>query len=242
MIIFSDILQGLISEQKEIVAESTAVMDNSIIDSFIRNKKNSFLVSFPRTGSHWLRMIMELYFQRPSLVRVFYYPEVTNYLTLHTHDMDLCVERENIIYLYRDPVDTIYSQMNYYKEDIDNKERIVYWADLYGRHLDKWLYIESFTKKKTIVNYEGMKNDIVTEFRKITDHYSEKLDSIRLVNAATRITKEEVKRKTGHDIQVVQLKEEYNELRNEFKLFHGQQVWDSVLNGRSYLDKYFAHL
>lgn len=134
-----------------------AISNLEVIQSFAANPANTFLVSFPRTGSHWLRMIMELYFGRPSLTRVFYYPECSDYLTLHTHDLDLQVERSHVIYLYRNPVDTIFSQLSYHKERLGDHERITYWSDLYGRHLDKWLQQESFTTHKIILTYEALK-------------------------------------------------------------------------------------
>jgi hypothetical protein len=111
-----DIMNKVLGEPNEERSGSLQIDEPSIIEAFIENPDSPFLVSFPRTGSHWLRLIMELYFGRPSLVRVFYYPERTDYLTLHTHDIDLDIERRNVIYLYRDPVDTVYSQLNYYKE------------------------------------------------------------------------------------------------------------------------------
>lgn len=240
--IFSNLLRSLRGEQEEETTDSIAVLDQVVIESFLMECKNTIFVSFPRTGSHWLRMIMELYFDRPSLVRVFYYPEKSNYLTLHTHDKDLSVERDNVLYLYRDPVETIYSQLNYYKEDIHDHTRIVYWADQYGQHLDKWLYSETFTKKKTVLTYEGMKCDMVNEFGKITDHFGEKLDVKALKKATDRITKDEVKRKTGHDPQVVQLKTDYGDLRNNFRMLHGRLVWDSVLTNRIHLESFFKHL
>ena len=92
---------------------SMQISDQTIIDKFIANPDNTFLVSFPRTGSHWLRMLTELYFGRPSLVRVFYYSERQDFLMLHAHDLELDVERLRVIYLYRHPVETIFSQLYY---------------------------------------------------------------------------------------------------------------------------------
>lgn len=242
MINIKKIINALLPEQLEVNDYSVAVTDVSIIEKFIQDESNTFLVSFPRTGSHWLRMIMELYFKRPSLVRLFYFYENTDYLTLHTHDMDLSVERENVIYLYRDPVETVYSQMNYYKEDTHDQSRIVYWSDIYGQHLDKWLYLENFTKKKTIITYEGLQHEMATEFEKIAGHFGEKVDLKRLYKASDRITREEVKKKTCHDPQVVQLASNYTYRRNEFKKMCSQQVWDNVLKGRQYLLQWFSHL
>ncbi len=220
---------------------SFQVTDLTVIDAFNSNESNTYLVSFPRTGSHWLRMIMELYFERPSLVRVFYYPERSDYLTLHTHDMDLTVTRKDVIYLYRDPVETIYSQLNYLKESCDDPQRIVYWSDLYGKHLDKWLYRETFTRHKTILSYEGLKRDMVTEFAKVTGHFKTRIDAIRLGKIAAQITKEEVKRKTKHDQQVIKLEARYGMQREEFRVKHAWLVWETVTRNRPQLADVLKH-
>ncbi|NOZ71577.1 MAG: sulfotransferase [Chloroflexi bacterium] len=218
---------------------SIAVEEPDIIQAFQNELFNTFLISFPRTGSHWLRMIMELYFGRPSLVRVFYYPERRNYLTLHTHDLELDIVRTHVIYLYREPVDTIYSQLQYHKEDIDDRERIAYWSDLYGRHLDKWLHRETFTRKKTVIRYERLKDDLPGEFGKICAHFDEPLDVTRLQAAAAQVTKERVKQKTPHDPQVINLNRTYEKERRRFQVEHGDFVWRVLLNDREHLREDF---
>ncbi len=218
---------------------SFAITDEKVIDSFISDPENTFLVSFPRTGSHWLRMLMELYFERPSLVRVFYYPEQKEYLTLHTHDLDLRVERRKVIYLYRDPVDTIYSQLYYHGSEIDDQQQIRYWADLYGRHLNKWLYLERFTHKKTVVRYEKLKTDLIREFKKICGHFGVPLDVSKLLKVSSIVTKEHVKGKTFHDSRVINRDEKYEERRHLFRNIYGDLVWEVLLNGREHLKEYF---
>ena len=47
--------------------------DDEVVKKNIEEPEFPFLISFPRTGSHWLRMIMELYFKRPALTRIFYF-------------------------------------------------------------------------------------------------------------------------------------------------------------------------
>ena len=176
-------------------------------------------------------MIMELYFERPSLTRIFYYPERSDYLTLHTHDFQLEVERSHVIYLYRNPVDTIFSQLSYHKERLDDHERIIYWSDLYGQHLSKWLQQENFTTHKTILTYQGLKQDLAAEFEKVTSHFDQSLNRTRLENAAARVTKDEVKRKTRHDPQVVQFRSSYQVARQEFHQKQGAVVWESLTKG-----------
>ena len=48
---------------------------------------------------------MELYLEKPSLVRAFYYKDASDFTCYHTHDMDLQLRRQNVIYLYHDPVE-----------------------------------------------------------------------------------------------------------------------------------------
>ncbi len=218
---------------------STGVTDENLIRTFAENPANPFLVSFPRTGSHWLRMVMELYFERPSLVRVFYYPDRRDYLTLHTHDMDLDVTRQDVIYLYREPVDTIYSQMSYKKEEVDDEDRIRYWSNLYGRHLEKWLYTENFTTHKTIIRYDRLRDMPKIEFAKICTHFGQTLDTGRLAKAMSRVTKEKVKEKTPHDPSVITLGARYENVRQVFRQKYAKLVWETLLESRAHLRNMF---
>ena len=221
---------------------STHIHDQGIIDQFTADPDNTFLISFPRAGSHWLRMLMELYFEQPSLVRLFYYPKSRDFLTLHTHDLDLEVERSQVIYLYRNPVDTIFSQLYYHDETLNDRNRVAYWSDLYGRHLDKWLHREKFTSRKTILTYEGMEQDLTAEFTKIAEHFDREFDQNRFEQIAKLVSKETVKQKTRHDKKTVQLDNSYEVQRKNFRKFQGGSVWRTLLNDRPYLVNYFVHI
>lgn len=234
-----DFIKRLIIEDAGELEGSLAITDPKVLDKYINDPSFPVLVSFPRTGSHWLRMIIELYFERPLLTRTFYFHERKDYLLLHTHDMELDVRRENVIYLYRDPVDTIYSQLNYYREDINDRERIKHWTELYGRHLSKWLHEEDFTLEKSVLTYERLKKDLTKEFKKITDHFNWPFDELKIKKASVEVTKEKVKGKTLHDRQVVALNDEYGENRELFRSEHSGFVWQTLLSGREYLKKDF---
>jgi hypothetical protein len=214
-------------------------VDNKIVDRFIKNPSFPYLVSFPRTGSHWLRMIMELYFEKPSLVRVFYYKKAKDFTCYHTHDLELDVVRKNVLYLYRDPGETIYSQLNYHKEDINNKERIKYWSDIYGKHLSKWLIQEGFTTKKTIITYEGMKADINAEFKKVCLHFNKIFDQSKLENVLHKVSKEELSKKTKHDKQVVVLSNSYKIKRQEFIKKYSNFILERVYKQNLKLKSFF---
>jgi hypothetical protein len=211
------------------------------IQQFTSNPESVFLISFPRTGSHWLRMIAELYFDRPSLTRIFYKHNNDDYLFLHDHDIDLNLVRKNVIYLYRNPVDTVYSQLCYYKESLADPKRIVYWSELYGRHLDKWLHNALFCAKKTVITYEGLEKDIFTEFSKVTHHFGKTIYRNLLEEVLKHVSKSAIKRKTMHDQQVIRLENSYEKERDKFWQFYGELVWDAVLNNRPYLKDYFIY-
>jgi len=233
------LLERILRPATEADDASMLVTDKRIIELFVAHPDNTFLVSFPRAGSHWLRMLMELYFERPSLVRAFFYPERRDYLTLHTHDLELDVHRSHVIYLYRNPVETIYSQLQYHKEDIDDRDRIAYWSDLYGRHLDKWLHRETFTQIKTVVRYERLKDHLTAEFSRICAHFGKTLEVERLETAAAQVTRQRAKEKTQHDPQVINVTRIYEERRQRFHAQHGAFVWQVLLDSREHLRRNF---
>lgn len=190
-----------------------------IAAKYTGNPDFPFLVSFPRTGSHWLRMMMELYFDKPSLLLLFNkrYDEVNDYTCYHTHDMELEVEQKNVLYLYRDPVETIYSQLNFHKEATTDTTRILHWTTIYGNHLDKWLYKENFTTQKTILTYQGLKNDLPAEFKKVCDFFEEVFDEAKIKAIAVQVSKDKIKSKTKHDPRVINTKHDYVDQRRVFK-------------------------
>lgn len=210
-------------------SESLGITDKNLIQRFVSNLNFPFLVSFPRTGSHWLRMLMELYFHKPSLTRVFYYHQSQDFLTFHSHDINLELERKNVIYLWRNPVPAIYSQMTYCKEDVRDRERIKYWSKVYAKHLSKWLISENFSDKKTIVKYENLRDSLKDEFAKITAHFDEALNLDKLENIAQIVSKQEVQKKTKHDVQVIATDPLYETTREYFQLKHGQEIIDLVI-------------
>lgn len=184
-------------------------------------------------------MIMELYFEKPSLVRIFYHTDALDFTCYHRHDEDLSIERENVIYLYRYPVDTIYSQLNYYRESIYDRSRIAYWSELYGKHLSKWLIEETFSKKKTLLTYEGMKRNIGAEFEKIARHFSVRYDAKRLESAVEKVSKKEVKTKTAHDRQVINLSRTYENQKESFREKYGPFVMQKIFEQQPVLKEFF---
>lgn len=218
---------------------SVSVNDPEIIKAFTDNPDFPYLVSFSRTGSHWLRMIMELYFEKPALTRAFYYKDAADFTCYHRHDMELEVRRQNVIYLYRNPVETVYSQLCYYKENPDDQDRRQHWTNLYARHLAKWLVHDDFTSKKTLITYEGMKSNMHREIEKICEHINKKYDSTKLDSVLTQVSKDELKKKTQHDQQVVNLTDAYRNEREVFRNRYGQLICNELYAMEPALEKIF---
>jgi hypothetical protein len=174
-------------------------------------------------------MIMELYFEKPSLVLIFYYKDARDFTCYHRHDLELSIEGcRNVIYLYRNPVDTVYSQLSYHKEDVSNVNGIRHWAELYGKHLSKWLFEETFTIQKTVITYEGMKGDMHETFAKVCQHFGTTLDRCKLDNVLKQVSKKTLKKKTKHDFQVINLTTAYEENKIAFRERFSSMIYDVV--------------
>jgi len=192
-------------------------INQMVIKKYQADPDFPYLVSFPRTGSHWFRMILELYTDCPLLVRTFFNHNNNNYLLLHTHDMNLTEQRKNVVYLYRYPTDVIYSQINYYKQNFRNKIYVLFWSNQYALHLSHWLYNEKFAEKKTVIFYDGLKNNIEVEFKKVCKHFDVTFDANRLHQIAQKITKDQVSQKTAYDSQIINKRKNYINNREWFK-------------------------
>ena len=126
--------------------------DVIIPKEFLHNSDRAFLISFPRCGSHYLRMLCEFAFRKPTLPRVFcteFFPEVREYkpddfLFRHSHEH---IFSSRMIYLFRFPVDVVYSYLIHIGVTFD-EESVANAAREYAAHyekiknVDNVLYIE----------------------------------------------------------------------------------------------------
>ena len=207
---------------------SVGVTDCAVIDAFVANQNNPFLVSFPRTGSAWLRMMIELAFDRPTLTRVYFLQDQTDYVFMHTHDSDLSLRRRNVIYLYRDPVDTVYSQLSFEGGDVTDECAIERCSELYGRHLWKWLVVEDFTEKH-----------ISIEMNRIAAHLILPVNSERAAAAAVIANKDTMRRNTTFDPKLIRVDTDYEVCRERFKMNFSELVWRRILDNRKEIEKWF---
>ncbi|MFX0090970.1 MAG: sulfotransferase domain-containing protein [Candidatus Hodarchaeota archaeon] len=186
------------------------------LDTYWINKLPLF-ISFPRTGSEWLNCAMELYFNRPRLRknRVTLMPaNRTDWMWFHDHDMELKIVHKKVMYLYRDPVQTIYSLIAYnLKNEVQSffpltinnireisEDTIVAYGKCYRDNLIKWILSEK--KAKTIISYERMKKSPEIEFQKVCQFFNLPFDKKTMSISFNNIQREQLiklsdKRKGG---------------------------------------------
>lgn len=222
--LFFSLVESRLQENR---GTSRVIRSRAVIRNYLAQQDSSALVSFPRTGSHWLRMMMERYFERPSLVRIFFYPEKTDYLSFHTHDKNLRFLHPRVIYLYRDPVDTVYSQMQFCGEPLDSAGKVRHWTGEYAANLSKWLLTETFTEKKLILRYENLRNEPATEFARLCDWYGTDFDAARFEQAKAGLTRQRVDSGTS-DRRVVNLSSDYADQRKKFRAMHQELIWEMI--------------
>lgn len=191
--------------------------EKDFIKNFKSKEDSPYLVSFPRTGSHWLRMILEKYSDRPLLDRSFFEHDNSDYLLIHTHDMNLTIRPKNCIYLYRNAEDVIFSQLNYYKQDLNDDNLVIFWLYQYLGHVSHWVLREKSSQKKTLVKYEKLKGDYISQLKPIIEHLNLKWEEEKMKDIYQEIDKKAVAKKTQHDPQVISKKQQYEHQRFEFK-------------------------
>jgi hypothetical protein len=127
-------------------------------------KKHSSLplwVSYPRSGSRWVK-----------LVTATYYGKAGGSLYVHDHDrsVNLSLPHENILYLYRNPDNVVFSLMR--AESIKNTDENV--AKEARRVRDH--YAKYFAASKQLIRYERFQQDFAAEFAKVALFFTGKPD------------------------------------------------------------------
>ena len=174
-------------------------------------------------------MLCELYFDRPLLTRSFFKHGGEDFLLWHDHDLSLSEKSQAVIYLYRNPIDTVFSQIKYHNQNFDDPATILQWTDLYGSHLTKWIYTETFTQRKMVVGYEDLVQNPLKVFQRLSAFYGYRYDPKRAKQVLNHVTKKVVQSKTiNHDPQVQQISPQYETLRSEFRRAHAAKIWDRL--------------
>jgi len=195
---------------------------------------NIYYVGVSRSGSHWLRIVLEEYMQGKSPVSNFIAcKDDINVLMSHlndfkgTHDMALDFVADNVIYLYRNPIDCIFSNLKYDQTTIDNKESIENYLNIWIKHIQKWVFDEKFTKRKVILSYENLKKDFVKEFSKLLVYLNLEVDEKRIISAKETYTKNKI-REIVHDKKVINNESDYELQRDRFVDLFGKYIYDKL--------------
>ena len=118
------------------------------------------LCTYPRSGSHWLRMILERITDRPTVPRAFLCHPCNNPILRHLHDRTFRYRRTDqpAVILFRHPLPTMYSYVVYRKWGV----RSVRDADLFRqvnrmkRWLNKWVNQAPPSKQYMRMRYEEL--------------------------------------------------------------------------------------
>ena len=166
------------------------------------------LVSYPRTGSHWVRLVLEQYLNKYCLPTSFF--DNTDYWGYHLHDRivgrgdeGITSDFDKVIYLYRDPVDTIFSILNYENLDFSNAKNVQKLSSEYFIHLHRWLFNNSDIKNIIFVKYEQIKNKPVESFTDILKFLDYEIDESKLSTIFDSTTIKITNSKTGLNKNII---------------------------------------
>ena len=196
-------------------------------------------ISFPRTGAHWLNAVIELYLDRPRLPAAratFLEANRDDWLFFHDHDTiaydKLYIENKEALYLYRDPIPTVFSYIIY---NFNNgkgiytlpynkiKELVIACSYHYKNHLLKWLINKP---ARTVIKHENFKIDEVKEFSKICHHFGHEINEDKIRECFSVVTPSALteKRTDYNALSDYMLTKKYKEERVKFSKEFGNQI------------------
>jgi hypothetical protein len=215
-------------------------------------EKYPLLISYPRSGSNWLNCVLELYFNRPRLRAgpITFLENRNNrddYMWFHDHDIlsTLKVGHNNIIYLYRDPVDVIFSLLmawhpnSFYTDEIN--KLVIDQIENVKRNLYKYLFMAQMC-----VRYECLKGNVANvsyydEFTKIIKFFDsdQQLDTSKLDNILCQVTKNKIIQKEPDKkyFNDKLLLPEYGAMRKGFYNLFKDKIYKDIIN--SELEQFF---
>ena len=191
------------------------------------------LVSYPRTGSHWLRMILEQYLGKYCLPTSFY--DTDEYWGFHLHDREvgngdegITSDFEKVIYLYRNPVDVVYSQLVYEGWGFDRRHEVV---EEYKIHLQRWRIDNDDIDRIIFVKYEDMKANPIGTFFNIIEFLDEEWNEGELIKVYNNSTLENLNSRITYDDGVINNNHftgSYQIEREEFTKIFSHEILESL--------------
>lgn len=157
----------------------------------------------------------------------------------HDHDLDGNLHHADVLFLYREPVATVYSNLMYdrrhaarsllgrlCKTSPASVERaaVIRCCDRYRRHCEKWLL--PGRQARTVIRHENFLTRPADEFAKICAHFGRSLDTRRMEQAFALVTPEALATKAGDSPAMGShmLGKEYQVCRREFARQWGDLV------------------
>lgn len=203
-----------------------------------RMDKLPLFISFPRCGSHWLNCVMELYFDRPRLREgrtTFIDRKRKDWMWFHDHDLDLKLNRNPVLYLYRDPVDVMFSDTMSERGKID-LDFITRRSQLYKNHLKKYLINNN---NQYNINYKNLVHNFDNAFKIVVDFFDKDFNKNKLDRIKSIVTKEAII-KRSRDKQFISKKlvsSDYKKQREVFRRDFGEKIYNTVITQE--LEKFF---
>jgi hypothetical protein len=185
------------------------------------------LISYPRTGSHWFRILMEAYLREPAAVQSFFHApkDVTSIWGFHIHHRLIKEPHpsegpvgglKNVIYLYRKPIDTIFSQMKYHnvipsqwngKPNNNIISGMKKFKQEYYDHLDFYLNNKSNIPNLHYVQYEDLQSSPINTFEGCINFLGKQWNQQQFHEIYLKCDKQLTKKLTPHDAAAVNIDE-----------------------------------
>lgn len=192
------------------------------------------LVSFPRTGSHWLRVFLERWFDRPLMTRSFFEHASNDYLLCHTHALDDAFDRlareRPVVYLHRSVIPTVFSELTYRHGEAACEQpwdEVAGVADAYHEHLAKWLGPDAPAADRCVVSYEQLLDEPMPALERVVALLGGELDSERARPMWDSCTHDLVAERTTHDPRVVARDRGLQQRRDLFRYRFGRRILDA---------------
>lgn len=191
-------------------------------------------VSYPRCGSVWIQAMAEIYFQRPrgpsqaGGVTWIEHTKDEKFMWFHTHDKrlkTLCSTTQfGDIFLFRNPVDAIYSRTR-----VPRCQDITTEATKYKELFEKWI-----VTAKTVIVYEHTVSCPLQTLKLLSNHFEVDWNQERADLAVDTCSKVAVMTKANtryHNDKV--LKTQYGKDRVQFRKSHKKEILDIVLTDKT---------
>lgn len=216
-------------------------------NNFLQDPMITRLVSYPRTGSHWFRVLMEMYLEKPSGVRSFYYPNPKEIWGIHIHNRDVDIYEESegivknldkVIYLHRNPCDTLFSLLKYEKIIAENwngsnkkiiEQKVIEYSHEYKKHLVRWTENNNDIKNIFYLKYENLKDKPHETFESVLKFMNLGWNHDKFSDILSMVDKKRIKNLTLHDPSVISMSQIfYQDIAEKQKLCFYKHYKDHI--------------